>query len=364
MRVSKLLVAVFVVALIGSAHTVLAALPSTSNYQLNSYGFGSGGTANSSTSNYALEGISGEVSSQTASTTNYATKPGFVETQQANVPTVTLSNPSSYYDKLLFVIGQQNNPTDALYALQVCVGASFSPNCGGTTMYVKSDHTLTSTLTTSEYQTYSSWGSGSGTTIIGLASNTTYYIRAKATQGKFTESAYGPSSSAATVGQQLSFCLDNNPNSSCDATTSMAFGSLVAGSVTNSPTNIEALFATNANSGGSVYIYSANGGLNSAHAGFTITSATADLSVASTGFGAQIASVGQSSGGPLSKVSPYNGSSNNVGILSTSVNTILDSSNPIVGGTSAIQLKAKPSNTTPAATDYAEILTLVAAASF
>src|SRR4051812_20031303 len=81
-----------------------AALPSTSNYQLNSYGFGSGGTANSTTSNYALEGISGEVSGQTASTANYSAKPGFIETQQANVPKVTLSNPSSYYDKLKFVI--------------------------------------------------------------------------------------------------------------------------------------------------------------------------------------------------------------------------------------------------------------------
>jgi hypothetical protein len=363
MRVSKLLVAVFIVALIGPAHTVLAALPSTTNYQLNSYGFGSGGTANSSTSNYALEGISGEVSGQTASTANYATKPGFVETQQANVPTVTLSNPSSYYDKLLFVIGQQNNPTDALYALQVKVNDATCDFTTGTIRYVKSDHTLTSTLTTSEYQTYSSWGSGSGTTIIGLSSNTTYCIRAKATQGKLTESAYGPSSSAATIGQQLSFCIYSNANCAAGGA-SEAFGALTVGSVSNSPTNIGADFATNANSGGSVYIYSANGGLNSAHTGFTITSATADLSVASTGFGAQIASVSQSSGGPLSKVSPYDGSSNNVGILSTSVNTILNSANPIVGGTSAIQLKAKPSNTTPAAADYAEILTLVAAASF
>jgi hypothetical protein len=360
MRVSKFFGALLVILLIGLAPKALAALPSTSNYQLNSYGFGSGGTANSSTTNYALEGISGEASGQTATTTNYATKPGFVETQQANVPTVTLSNPSSYYDKLLFVIGQQNNPTDALYALQVSTTSNFSSG----NFYVKSDHTLTATLTTAEYQTYSSWGSGSGTTIIGLSSNTTYYIRAKATQGKFTESAYGPSSNAATVGQQLSFCVDNNVNSSCDATNSIAFGSLLAGSPTNSPSNIESLFATNANAGGNVYIYSANGGLKSNSTGFTLTSSTGDLSSLSSGFGAQIASVNQSSGGPLTKVSPYNGSSNNVGILSTSVNTILSSANPIVGGTAAIQLKAKPSNTTPAATDYAETLTLIAAAAF
>jgi hypothetical protein len=339
------------------APTTLAALPSTTNYQLNSYGFGSGGTSNSSTSNYSLEGITGEVSGQSASTTTYTTKPGFIETQQAYVPTVTLSNPSNYYDKLLFVIGVQNNPTDATYVLQISTTSDFSSSIN----YVKSDHTIGATLTTSDYQTYSSWGSASGTTIIGLSSNTTYYIRAKATQGKFTESAYGPSSNAATVGQQLSFCVHSG---SCGGSNAAAFGGLVAGNVTTSSPDIGVNFATNANSGGDVYIYSSNGGLQSSHASFTLSSANADLSSASFGYGAQIASTSQSSGGPLSKVSPYNGSSNNVGILSTSVNTILSSANPLAGGTASIQLKAKPSNTTPAASDYADVLTLIAAASF
>jgi hypothetical protein len=102
-----------------AAPNVFADLPATSTYKLNSYGFGSGGTANSSTSTYSLEGISGEVGGQTATTTNYSTKPGFVETQQANVPKVTISNPSNYYDKLKFIIDQQNNPSDAKYALQI-----------------------------------------------------------------------------------------------------------------------------------------------------------------------------------------------------------------------------------------------------
>jgi hypothetical protein len=111
--------------------SAVAALPATSNYQLNSYGFGSGGTANSSTSNYSLEGITGEVSGQTAGTSNYSTKPGFVETQQANVPKVTITNPSNYYDKLKFVIDEQNNPSDAKYALQIKSG---DPTCDFTTL--------------------------------------------------------------------------------------------------------------------------------------------------------------------------------------------------------------------------------------
>jgi hypothetical protein len=334
-------------------------LPNTSNYKLNSYGFGSGGTANSSTSTYSLEGITGEVSGQTATTANYSTKPGFVETQQANVPTVTLTNPSNYYDKLKFVINQQSNPTDAKYALQVSTVSNFSSNI----KYVKSDLTLGATLTTADYQIYTTWGGASGANIIGLTSNTTYYIRAKATQGQFTESGYGPSSNAATVGQQISFCTYST-SGSCGGSNAVTFGALTANNITNSTTNIGVDFATNANSGGSVYIYSAYGGLRSASAASTLSSTTADLSVVSSGYGAQIVTVNQSSGGPLSKMSPYNSTGNNVGVLGTNVNTILNTSAPITGGNSAIQLQAKPSNTTPAATDYADVLTLIAAAAF
>ena len=89
---------------------IFGVLPSTTNYQLNSYGFGSGGTSNSTTGNYSLEGITGEAGSGTDSTANYSLKPGYVETQQADVPKITLTNPSNYYDKLHFVIDQQNNP--------------------------------------------------------------------------------------------------------------------------------------------------------------------------------------------------------------------------------------------------------------
>jgi hypothetical protein len=363
MRGSKRLSGLFILLNIIFAPAVFAALPSTTNYQLNSYGFGSGGTSNSSTANYSLEGTAGEISGQTSSTATFSTKPGFIETQQANVPTVALTNPSSYYDKLKFVIGQQNNPSDAKYALQVCIGADWSPTCGGTERYVKNDLTLGASLTTADYQTYTAWGGASGANIIGLSSNTTYYIRAKATQGKFTESGYGPSANAATVGQQISFCTYST-SGSCGGSNSVAFGGLTATNIANSGTNIGVDFATNANSGGSVYIYSANGGLKSTLTSSTLTSATANLAVAGSGFGAQIVSVGQSTGGPLSKASPYDGSSNNVGILSTNVNTILSSSAPLTGGTAAVQLQAKPSNTTPASSDYTETLTLIAAAAF
>jgi hypothetical protein len=351
--------AVLAVLLCMIAPSVFADLPATSTYKLNSYGFGSGGTANSSTSNYSLEGITGEVSGQTATTTNYSTKPGFVETQQANVPKVTISNPSNYYDKLKIVIDQQNNPSDAKYALQVKVGDATCDFTTGTIRYVKSDQTLGSSQATTDYQLYTTWGGASGSNIIGLSGSTTYCVRAKATQGKFTESGYGPSSNAATVGQQISFCTYST-SGSCGGSNSVTFGALTAGNINNSTTNIGVDFATNANSGGSVYIYSSNGALTSTNApSGPITSASGDISLASKGYGGQVVSTSQ-----LTKVSPYNQSGTTVGILSTNVNSILTSSTSIAAGTASIRLEAKPSNTTPAATDYADTLTLIAAAAF
>jgi len=345
--------------MVAGGATVLAALPSTTNYELNSYGFGSGGTSNSSTGNYSLEGITGEISSQADSTTTYTLKPGYVETQQANVPKVTLSNPSNYYDKLLFVLDQQGNPTDALYALQVCVGADWvAGSCGTTTLYVKSDHTLGSTLNITDYQTYSSWGSGSGNTIIGLTPGTTYYIRAKATQGKFTESAYGPSSNATTSSQSISFCLF--AGASCGSGSTTSFSGLVAGSASASSPNLGLTFSTNADSGGSVYIYSTGKLQSVAHPAGIINSATADLSLSgvTSGYGARVTSA------PSFTITPiYAGSGNNVGIISTTINTMLDSASPI-NSSATIQLQAKASNTTPAATDYADTATVIAAARF
>lgn len=343
-----------------SGFLFLAVLPSTNTYQLNNYGFGSGGSGNSNTGNYSLEGISGEAAGSPGNTVTYTQNPGFVQTQQANVPAISLSNPSNYYDKLKLLIDQQNNPSDALYAIQIKAGDATCNFSTGTINYVKSDMTVGGTLTLADYQLYSAWGGAAGKNIIGLSPGTTYCVRAKATQGKFTESAYGPASSAvATSSQQISFCIYTN-GSCAGGGASEAFSGLVAGSVSNSPSNIGVDFATNANSGGSVYIYSKNGGLASTTAPSSpITSATADLSSATQGYGARVASATS-----LTKLSPYDGTGNNIGALGTTASTILDATSPVTGGTAAIQLQAKASNTTLAATDYADTLTLIAAARF
>jgi hypothetical protein len=333
-------------------------LPATTNYQLNSYGFGSGGSSGSSTATYSIEGVSGEASGQTATTTNYTQKPGFNETQQANTPKLSAFDNGSgrYYNKLHFVIdntspNSPNNPSDSLYALQISTTSDFSSG----NKYVKSDLTSGNSLTLADYQTYAVWGGSSGSNIIGLLPNTTYYLRAKATQGQFSESGYGPSLSASTVSPSLSFSL---------SPTSVSLGDLLPATVTNASSSISLTFDTNANSGGDIYISSQNGGLLSNSTGNTITSATGDLSSLNRGFGAQVAATGQSSGGPLGAVSPYNGSSNNVGITNSTIRKLISATSPVDTGTASVLVKAKATASDSAANDYREALTILASASF
>jgi hypothetical protein len=330
---------------------LFATLPATTTYQLNSFGFGSGGTANSTTTTYALEGNSGELSGQTTSTATYSLKPGFIETQQAHVPKVSSFDNGSgvFYNKLHFVIDQQNNPSDALYAVSISTD-NFVSNIN----YVKSDFTVGSSLLVTDYQTYTTWGGATGGNIIGLLPGKTYYLRIKATQGKFTESAYGPIASATTVSPQLSFSISTN---------TITMGSLLAATVVDAPQTIDVTFATNAASGGDVYINGLFAGLQSVRTGTTITSATGDLSVLSHGFGSRVTTTAATSG-TFSSVSPYNGVSNNVGITDTTIRKIMTATGPIVGGTGSVLLKAKSASTDPAANDYTETVTMLASASF
>ena len=215
--------------------------------------------------------------------------------------------------------------------------------------------TIGGTLTLTDYQTYTAWGGASGSNIIGLTPGTTYYLRAKATQGKFTESGYGPSANAATANPSLTFSVSPS---------SISMGNLPANTVVDAPSSISISFATNALSGGDVYINGLHTGLFSSTATSTIPSATGDLSSLGHGFGARVTSASQSSGGPFAAVSPYNGSANNVGLTDTNIRKIISSVNPVTGGSGSILLKAKAQINDPAQSDYTETVTLIAAANF
>lgn len=337
-------------------------LPASTNYQLKDFNYGGGGVANGTSGSYSLMGTAGEQSAGSLDGTTYDLGPGLVFTNQANVPPApTFTNPSNYYNKLQIVLATGSNPTDTLFAIAIS-----SDNFVSDTRYVQSDDTVGASLGLEDYQTYAAWGGASGTTIIGLAPGTTYTVKVKAMQGKFTETAFGPTVSAATVNPQLSFDIDIGTSSSVDNDPPYAInlGDLPAGSVVSSSDKIWVDFDTNGVSGGKVYVSAANTGLYSSTVNHTIASLTGNLSSLQSGFGAQGATATQGSGGPFAIVTPYDGASDNVGVTDTTIREIFSTSGPITAGRGSFLLKAKSANTTPAAGDYIETLTVVASGSF
>lgn len=340
------------------ASLIIFVIPVSPNYNLRELNVGAGGDQSQS-ANYKVEQSFGELSGPMTGT-SYKGGLGFGFTQMANVPPApTFTNPSHYYNKLHVVLQTGNNPSDTVYAIAI------SNDSFVTTNYIKSDQGVGSSLTLTDYQTYSTWGGGSGFDVLGLDPGTTYEIKVKAKQGNFTESGYGPSSSAATENASLTFDIDvaatDIPSSPPYA---IDMGTLLAGTINTASNKIWISLDTNALSGGDVYIAGQNGGLVSSSGSYTITSSTADLTVSSEGFGIQDSSVAQSSGGPLATVSPYNGASENVGVISTSFQKLFTSSAAITAGRGSAVLKAKASTSAPAKVDYTELLTVIASARF
>lgn len=327
-----------------AAVLLFAAFSSSSHYQLQSYGVGSGGTNSTSSTNHRLQASSGEATNNSTSSTNYQTKNGSISTEQANVPPApTLSNGSSlYYNKLQLIIATGGNASDATYAVAA------STNNFVSTLYVQSDGTLG---TTPYFQDYNGWGGSGGTFITGLAPNTTYEAKVSAYHGKFTQSAYGPYATATTATPSITFSL---------SPTSQNLGSLPAGSVVIGASNINFTLTTNALYGANIYVSGQYGGLYSANVNYTIPAVSGDLSSLSVGFGLQ----GVSASSPLVIDSPYNGAGNVVGTESSTLVPMFTASSPVSSGTASTNIQAKASNIVPASADYKEVLTFVAAASF
>lgn len=336
----------------------LLALPASTLYELHDYGMGGGGTSVSESTTYGLKAITGEVSGDNNSGTTYDLGPGLEFAQQSNTPAApTFTNTASYYNKLKFVLDTGSNPTDTTFAIAI------STDDFATTNFIQADNTIGATAV---YQTYSTWGGASGSFVIGLDSNTTYKIKTKAVQTKYSETGYSATASAATSVPSLSYDIDvSATDQETGAPYSVSFGTLSIGSVTTATEKIWVDLDTNAESGAFIYVYNSTTGLTSANASYTIASATANLASAGEGFGLQISTNTQSSGGPLVAVSPYNGSSENVGIIDTTARNIYTStSSPITAGRGSVLLKAKASTTTPAAADYTSTINMIASATF
>lgn len=336
-------------------------MPASTQYSILDYSFG-GGSASSSSNSYGGNVSTGEVTSPQLSGTTYDAWPGITYTLVAATPPApTLENGSNYYNQLDLTLATAlaSDPSDTEYAIGV------SPDSFSTTYYLQADGTLTDTLTDSEWQTYTAWGGASGTTITGLLPNTTYTVKVKARQGIFSESPWGPTDTAATSTLSVSFDIDV---ASSDNETSppyeLSLDQLAADSVTTSTESVWIDISTNAQNGAIVYIQGTTGGLASTTTGHTISSVSDDLANQSEAVGIQATSTSQSSGGPLTAVSPYNGAGSTVGVIPQQLESIFSSTAAITSGRGSFALKAKVSNLTPAASDYSETLTVVAVPSF
>jgi hypothetical protein len=340
----------------------LLVMPASTNYKLKDFGFGTGGGGNATDGTYSLEAITGEISGEKSTGGSVQLGPGLIFTGQANVPLApTFDNLSSYYNKLRIIPNASSNPTDTIFAIAI------STDNFVTTRYVQNDYTIGDTLGTEDYQTYANWGGGSDEYIIGLTPNTTYKVKVKAMQGKFTETSYGPIATAATANPTLSFDIDV---SASDSETSSPFainmGDLTADTVVDSAEKIWVDLATNGETGGRVYVIGANGGLVSAKAaGYKIDAITGDLASVSNpkGFGAQ----GFSATGGSFAIAPlydYDPVGDEVGTVDQYSREIFTASGPLSAGRGSFLLKAKSSTITPAAGDYTETLTVIASGNF
>jgi hypothetical protein len=338
---------------------LFASFSTSSHYSLNSYSVGPAGTSNSHSTTYYTQSAGGELSGNGTTSSHYAGSSGGVQTEQLAVPQApTLSNGgSTYYNQLLATLnnnaGTNSYPTDVTFSIGVSTANCFTSTCvsSGAVKFVQTGGTLG---TSQFYQSYSAWGSTSGTSISGLSPSTTYYVAVAAKEGTFTNTEYGASASVATVSPSITYSISPN---------TLSLGNLLPGSVFTSST-ITFNLTTNGVYGANILDTGKYGGLHSTLTGNTIPATTGSLSSASHGFGLQGLTATESSGGPLAIDSPYNVSGTTVGTESTGYTPLFTTTAPITSGSATIDMLAKSAGTDPASSDYQEVLTFVAAASF
>lgn len=328
---------------------VFAAMPSSSNFTLNGYDFGSGANSSSS-SNYQLNGSAGAQGGQLTSG-SYALPAGIKASTSLSAPAAaTFTNPSNEYNRLNITLSVSGFASDTKYLIAI------SDDNFTTTKYVQPDQTIGTNLGISNYQTYAAWGGASGCWVLGLSQNTTYKVKVAALQGPATGSSFGPTATAATTEPSLTVALSTSLTSTPPF--AVGFTSLTPGSVVAADATVTAAITTNAQNGGSILLRDQNGGLVSSRAAYTITSASTDLTSANSGYGAQISAVSQAGGGPLVAASPFNGAGNNVGLLSNTWQELATFATALSNGSVTTTFKAKASSTVPASTDFTDTLTV------
>lgn len=342
-----------------SAFIFLLAFPASSTYQLQEYSFSSG-SGNSSGSGKSLSASVGEQGAETLSNGTVGLQSAFNNTLTIQAPLApTFENPKSYYNKLKLTIDPTGFDSSIKYAVAI------SDDNFTTTRYVSSDYTVSDSLSTDNWRTFSEWGTGGSFLIIGLKDATQYTVKMRAFDAQLGESGFGPGVAASTVSPSLAFDVDvSSDGSETDPPFTINFASLPPAQVSEGPKKVWVNFSTNAESGADVYVKGQNGGLVSLASQYKIASLSGDLSAVGEGFGAQAYSVFQTAGGPLQVASAYDLIDNTVGIVDASMRKIFYATAPIDNAVGSFVLKAKSSAVTPAGNDYSETFNIVISGRF
>lgn len=164
----------------------------------------------------------------------------------------------------------------------------------------------------------------------------------------------------ASVGQTFSFALSGNTD---------PLGTLSSSSVSSSPTPRTATVNTNAKNGWQAWAKDSNTGLSSVAASKTIASTTPGTNsvlVAGTeGYNTGVTSSQTSGTGTITVATPFvGGSTGRGGGLDTTLRTLATSTGTANNAVLTLTNNATISSTTPAASDYTDLITVVAAGLF
>lgn len=148
-----------------------------------------------------------------------------------------------------------------------------------------------------------------------------------------------------------------------------ALGTLSTGSVTTSPTPRTATLSTNAKNGWMVWAKDANTGLNSVTASSTIASTTpgsnSTLSAGTPGYNMGVTFSQGGGSGTITVAAPFVGSgAGQGGGLDTTLRTIASSNGTADTAVLTLKNNVAIGNTTAAATDYADTITVIGAGLF
>lgn len=343
--------------ILGWSTSAVFAVSGSTNYLLQDYSIGSGDDGQSS--NYALE--IGEAGDGNTTGLNYELLGGLIGTLQIEPPQApTVSNDGSEYRRLrVTIVPRSSYPSDTEYLIAI------SDDSFATTDYVQSDLSIAASFGDEDWQTYAAWGGASGSLVLGLTPNTSYQVKVAARHGTFANTDFSETASATTLTPSFAFDIDvAATDTETSAPFSIDFGELNPGSAATASSKLWLDLATNATNGASIWIKSTTGSLTSQSTGGSIATVTGDLTSLTSGFGAQVATITQASGGPLAKVSPYDGAGDVVGNLLTTPLEIVRVGQQVTGGRISIVMKAKVASTTEAAIDYRETMTVMAAGIF